>query len=168
MEGSERVSPPAPMLAGAGAAAGEHRLLPARHSQWTRLRRFMGGPTGAVLGGLLFAAWAAVVNRDGGAYVSLRSSCGQFLASTTLTLVDARVMNGLFARFQSPPVAAAVAAIGSLVMTYGLVVGVHLAIGTPHILLTLLPGIPPTLGFTAVYTLLLLRERAHTGVPFRS
>jgi hypothetical protein len=127
---------------------------------WTRLRLFIGGPVGAVLGGVLFAAWAAAVNRDGGMFVSLRSSCGQFLVSVTLTLIDAQLMTLLFQRCRDHRMGAAVAAIGSLGFTYALVIGVHLMLRTPHIFLTILPGLPPTLGYTAMYTLLLLRERA--------
>lgn len=127
---------------------------------WTRLRHFIGSPAGAVLGGVLFAIWAAFVNRDGGELVSLRSSAGQFLASTTLTLIDARLMIALFHRSGGRKIGALSAAVGSLVFTYGLVIGVHLIIHTPHIFLTILPGIPPTLGYTFLYTLLLLRENA--------
>ena len=127
---------------------------------WTRLRHFIGSPAGAVLGGLLFAAWAALVNRDGGTVVSLRSSAGQFLVSTTLTLIDARFMMLLFERSRQRWLGALQAAIGSLVFTYGLVIGVHLLIHTPHIFLTILPGIPPTLAYTFMYTGLLLREHA--------
>lgn len=129
-------------------------------NRWTRLRHFIGSPVGAVLGGVLFAIWAAFVNRDGGAFVSLRSSAGQFLASTALTLVDARLMNDLFRRCRSRRLGALAACAGSLAFTYGLVIGVHLLIHTPHIFLTILPGIPPTLGYTFLYTLLLLREPA--------
>lgn len=128
---------------------------------WSRWRRFVGGPTGAVLGGILFALWAALVNRDGGIYVSLRSSCGQFFASSVLTMVDARMMERLFHACRGRIVGASVAAIGSLLVTYALVLGVHTALHTPHIFLTILPGLLPTLGFTAMYTLLLLREQAH-------
>lgn len=126
---------------------------------WTRLRHFIGSPVGAVLGGVLFAMWAAFVNRDGGSLVSLRSSAGQFLASTTLTLIDARLMLALFHGCRDRRLGALSASIGSLVFTYTLVIGVHLLIRTPHIFLTILPGIPPTLGYTLLYTLLLLRER---------
>ncbi len=130
---------------------------------WTRLRHFIGSPAGAVLGGVLFAIWAAIVNRDGGELVSLRSSAGQFLASTTLTLIDARLMIALFHRSGGRKIGALSAAVGSLVFTYGLVIGVHLVIHTPHIVLTILPGIPPTLGYTFLYTLLLLRENAQAA-----
>jgi hypothetical protein len=127
---------------------------------WTRLRHFIGSPAGAVLGGILFAIWAAFINRDGGTLVSLRSSAGQFLLSTTLTLIDARLMLSLFRSCRHPALGAFLSASGSLLFTYILVIGVHLLIGTPHIFLTVLPGIPPTLGYTFMYTLLLLREHA--------
>lgn len=132
---------------------------------WTRLRHFIGSPAGAVLGGVLFALWAAFVNRDGGTFISLRSSAGQFLVSTVLTLIDARLMLALFQGCAERYTGAVVAAVGSLVFTYALVIGVHAFLGTPHIFLTLLPGIPPTLGYTFLYTTLLLRESALPASP---
>jgi hypothetical protein len=136
-------------------------------NMWTRLRHFVGSPAGAVLGAVLFALWAALVNRDGGVYVSLRSSSGQFFASVALTVLDARLMMVLFHCCSQRRLGAALALIGSLVFSYGLVIGVHLALGTPHIFLTILPGVPPTVGFTVVYTLLLLREHAPAAADHR-
>ena len=136
-------------------------------SPWARLRHFIGSQAGAVLGGLLFSGWAAVVFRVGGAYVSLRSSCGQFLVSTFLTLLDARLMLALFHSCNDRRTGALCAAFGSLAFTYGLVIGVHLLLHTPHIWLTILPGLPPTLGYTFLYSLLLLREHAPATVGHR-
>lgn len=127
---------------------------------WTRLRHFIGSPAGAVLGAVLFALWAALVNHDGGFHVSLRSGAGQFAASVALTVLDARLMMLLFHACKDRRLGAALSAVGSLAFSYGLVIGVHLALGTPHILLTILPGLPPTIGFTVVYTMLLMREHA--------
>ncbi len=131
-------------------------------STWGRLRHFVGSPLGAVLGGMLFAAWAAFANRDGGTFVSLRSCGGQLFASAALTFIDARLMDRVFRLGGGGSAGAAIAAVVSLVFTYALIVGVHLALHTPHILLTLLPGMPPTLGFSLMYALLLLREQGAT------
>jgi hypothetical protein len=134
-------------------------------SVWSLLRRFVGSAAGALLGGMLFAAWAAFANRDGGAYVSLRSSLGQCFVSATLTFIDARLMNRIF-RFAGGDRAGAVCAVvASLVLTYTLVIGVHMALHTPHILLTVLPGMPPTVGFSLMYATLLLREQLATATP---
>jgi hypothetical protein len=128
-------------------------------SVWSLLRRFIGSPAGALLGGMLFAAWAAFANRDGGPYVSLRSCLGQCFISASLTFVDARLMNRVFRLADGGRVGAVCAAAASLVLTYTLVIGVHMVLHTPHILLTVLPGMPPTVGFSLMYAALLFREQ---------
>jgi hypothetical protein len=134
-------------------------------SVWSLLRRFAGSPAGALLGGMLFAAWAAFANRDGGAYVSLRSSLGQCIISASLTFADARLMNRVFRLADGGRTGAVYAAVASLVLTYTLVIGVHRALHTPHILLTVLPGMPPTVGFSLAYATLLLREQLAAATP---
>ena len=42
-------------------------------------------------------------------------------------------------------------------MIYSLIVGVHLLVGTPEILLTLAPGLPITIGFCLIFTASLIR-----------
>lgn len=138
----------------------QQKVLASR--RWAQLRHFIGSPTGAALGGILYAAWAAVVNSDGGLFVSLRSSFGQFLLSTLLTIFDARLMHRLFVGVGGGRAGALTAAIGSLFISYAVVIGGHHLIGTPHIFWTILPGVPPTLGFTLFYTLLLSREHSHS------
>jgi hypothetical protein len=133
-------------------------LAPPPVSLWGRLRRFVGSPQGALLGGLLFASWAAYINRDGGLYVSVRSFLGQLLSSAALTFGDARLMDGVFRFFRRGRRGAFAAAMVSLLVTYGVMIGVHLFLHTPHIFLTLLPGAPPTVGFSLMYATLLLRE----------
>ena len=137
----------------------------ARKEAWLQsFRRFIGGPSGAVLGGLAFAVWAALVNRDAGSVQALRSGTGQFLTSAALTWGDARLMDWVFHRFKRPWLGAGTAVVGSLTMSYSLVIGVHYLLHTPHILLTLLPGVVPTLAYTFIYAGLLVHGRA----PVRS
>ena len=49
---------------------------------------------------------------------------------------------------------------GSLTLTYTLLISVHLFLGTPSILLTLAPGLAPTIGFAFTYAMLMYRENA--------
>jgi hypothetical protein len=125
------------------------------------LKQLLGGPVGAVLGGLCFGAWTAWANWDAGWGQALRSAAGQFCASALLTWSDARIMDWLFHRFHRRWAGATVAATGSLIGSYSLVIGVHWLIGTPHILLTLLPGMVPTVAYTVIYTTLLIHGRSH-------
>jgi hypothetical protein len=85
--------------------------------------------------------------------------------SLGLTLIGVRLMNRLFERARDPRLGALLAFCGSMSVTYALLVGVHLAIGTPHILLTLTPGFLPTIGFCVAYSLLLLRRARQLPVP---
>lgn len=99
-----------------------------------------------------------VANWTHGAALALRIGLVHCAMSTGLTLLGVRIM-GAFFRLSDRPLRGSLLAIaGSLAVTYGLLVGVHLVLGTPEIFLTLLPGILPTLGFTVTYSLLLLRQ----------
>lgn len=126
------------------------------------LRHFLGSPLAALLGALLLAAWAAWVNLDAGWPQALRSGLGQFALSAVLTWVDARVMDWLFVRCGGRWPGALAAATGSLSGTYALVICTHRQLDTPHILVTLLPGLVPTIAYTLIYTALLLRGHHHS------
>jgi hypothetical protein len=150
-----------------GSDARQHESMPAsvppRSVHWTspwidRLHALVDSPWGAVLGGALYGSWAVVANVSHGAWTALRVGLIHFAMSTGLTFAGVRLMSGFFGLARRPQQGALLAACGSLATTYGLLIGVHHAIGTPEIFLTLLPGILPTLGFTLGYSLLLLRK----------
>lgn len=123
-----------------------------------RLRRLLDSPLGAVLGGAVYGSWAVWVNLVAGLGAALRIGTAHWAMSTGLTLIGVKLMNRLFRCSGDPRRAALCAFAGSLALTYMLLLGVHLALGTPHILLTLAPGLLPTIAFTALYSLLLLRH----------
>lgn len=123
-----------------------------------RLRRLLDSPLGAVLGGAVYGSWAVFANVSAGPAAALRIGAAHFAMSTGLTLAGVAMMNRLFALARSAEAGAALAFCGSMALTYTLLITVHTAIGTPHILLTLTPGFIPTVSFTLLYSLLLLRH----------
>jgi len=126
-----------------------------------RLYRLMDSPLGAVLGAMVYGLWAFYVNRHAGLPHALLIGLTHWLMSVVLTIGCVALMRSLFWLPATARRGAALSMIGSLVVTYTLLVGVHLAIGTPHILLTLAPGMAPTIGFAAVYASLIYREHGH-------
>lgn len=132
----------------------------------SRLHRLIESPLGAVLGGAVYGGWATFANWMYGMTMALRVGMVHFAITTGLTFVGVRVIHTLFRLSDHPVLGALIATAGSLSVTYGLLLGVHFWLGTPEILLTLLPGILPTLGFTLGYSWLLMRrarqQAAHT------
>ena len=124
-----------------------------------RLRRLMDSPLGALLGGACYGGWAVFANwAAAGHEAALRIGATHWAMSTGLTLIGVGLMNRLFRLGGGGRRGAALAFCGSMLCTYALLLSVHWAIGTPHILLTLAPGLLPTIGFCTVYSLLLLRQ----------
>lgn len=123
-----------------------------------RLYRLMDSFLGAVLGGLCYGLWAFAVNLRGGLPHALLIGGAHWAMSVFLTWYSVTLMRTLFWLPRDRHAGAALAASGSLIVTYSLLISVHRALGNPHILMTLAPGLLPTLGFVAVYTSLLLRE----------
>ena len=131
-----------------------------------RLRRLMDSPLGAVLGGAAYGSWAVIANWSAGNAAALRIGAAHFAMSTGLTRAGVAVMNRLFALARRPEAGAALAFCGSMALTYTLLIGVHTAMGTPQLLLTLAPGFIPTVSFCTLYSLLLLRHaREQRSVP---
>lgn len=128
-----------------------------------RLYRLMDSPLGAVLGGFCYGLWALFVNRHAGWPHALLIGSAHWAMSALLTYGSVALMRALFRLPREPRHGAALSAIGSLVLDYSLLVGVHTAIGTPHILATLAPGMAPTVGFALVYSALMLRESGERG-----
>lgn len=131
---------------------------PARRSAFEWLRRLIDSPLGAVLGGACYGAWAGFANAVAGASAALHIGLTHFVMTAALTWCGVGLMNRLFRMARDNRAGVALAFCGSLTLTYSLLVGVHLLLGTPHILLTLTPGLLPTFAFTTLYSLLLLRQ----------
>lgn len=124
------------------------------------LYRLMDSPLGAVLGALVYGLWAFHINRTAGLAQAVLIGTAHWMMSVVITLSCVHLMRTLFWLPERPKHGALLAIAGSLLATYTLLIGVHLWIGTPNILLTLAPGLLPTIGFATVYSGLLLRESA--------
>lgn len=125
-----------------------------------RLYRLMDSPQGAVLGGLCYGLWALFVNRHAGWPHAIVIGCAHWAMSALLTYGSVSLMRTLFWLPREPRSGFYLAVAGSLTLTYTMLIGVHTAIGTPQILMTLAPGFLPTVSFVLVYSSLLLRETA--------
>lgn len=120
------------------------------------IHRRLDGPLGALIGGAAYGSWAFYANLSAGVRRAALIGVAHLLASFTLTFSGVKVMNALYAWARAPWRGAS-AFCGSMALTYGVLLAVHSALGTPHVLLTLAPGLLPTIGFCAGYTLLLFR-----------
>ncbi|MBA4284792.1 MAG: hypothetical protein C0434_04600 [Xanthomonadaceae bacterium] len=125
----------------------------------------MDSPLGAVLGALVYGLWAFLVNRKTGLPQAAMIGCAHWLMSVVITMSCVHLMRMLFWLPARPRHGALLAVAGSLAATYTLLIGVHLWLGTPRLLLTLAPGLLPTIGFAVVYSALLLRESADPESP---
>lgn len=129
------------------------------HERWlSKLFRLMDSPLGAVLGGACYGAWALLVNLGAGWPQALRSGGAHWAMSATITWGSVLLMRWLFNLGRDPLRGALLSTFGSLVATYAILLTVHGLIGTPHILLTLAPGLLPTIAFAVTFSGLLLRE----------
>lgn len=121
------------------------------------LHQWLDGPRGALIGGAGYGTWAWYANQSAGPHRAILIGLAHFATSFTLTFCGVKVMNTLYAWANSPWRGGASAFFGSLALTYGALLAVHTALGTPHILLTLAPGLLPTIAFCLGYVLLLTR-----------
>ena len=129
------------------------------------LYRLMDSPLGAVLGAMVYGLWAFFVNRHAGLPHAALIGFTHWMMSVEITMGCVDLMRTLFWLPSRPRLGALLSVAGSLLTTYTLLISVHLYIGTPNILLTLAPGMLPTIGFAVVYSGLLLRESADPKSP---
>ncbi len=124
---------------------------------WRHIFALMDGLSGATLGLLFYGGWAVFANWPHGQWVALRSGLAQGSMSFVVTLTGVILMRALF----RPPgpnwLRAGRAAIGGLGLIYGLILTVHWRLGTPEIFLSLLPGLPITIGFCVFFCASLAR-----------
>ncbi|MDD9893588.1 MAG: hypothetical protein OXT49_08805 [Gammaproteobacteria bacterium] len=124
----------------------------------SRLHALIDSPFGAVLGGAVYGAWAFAVNHHAGAENAWLIGLSHWSLSTFLTFFGVRIMRICYGFGRWPLMSVGFSFAGSMVFTYVLLISVHTFLGTPEILLTLAPGILPTVGFAGGYSLLLYRE----------
>lgn len=128
-----------------------------RRSAALQLRRLTDSIWGAMLGALVYAAWAVFANWDFGMRIALTAGLVHWLASTVLTYTGTGVMRRCFAAVDRRLEGAVITFIGGLAYTYILLLAVHHLLGTPHIALTLAAGVIPNILFCSSYALLLAR-----------
>lgn len=124
----------------------------------SRLHALIDSPLGAILGGLAYGLWAFAVNYHAGAENAWLIGVSHWSLSAFLTFFGVRVMRACYGLGSFPAMRLGLSFVGSMLFTYALLISVHRVLGTPEILLTLAPGILPTVGFASGYSLLLYRE----------
>jgi hypothetical protein len=136
-----------------------------------RARRAMDGLVGATLGGAVYGGWTTAVNWSANPELALRAGAAHFALSFGLTLCGTAWMRNVFLRAAglAAGARAALACSAGLALTYALLLSVHTAIGTPHILLSLAPGLVPNVAFCLTYALLLRKAppaaAVHAAAP---
>lgn len=118
----------------------------------------MDGLLGAVLGGSVYALWVFFVNWHNGSGFALKVAIVHWSLSTFLTYYGTAVMRYCYRVFKGiDKVKLFSAFVGGMVFTYGLLVPVHILMGTPNIPLSLAAGIIPTILFCISYSILLCK-----------
>jgi hypothetical protein len=137
--------------------------LPSMKAQWMRHVWPLLAPFFTPLGSSLFGAvsyglWTFAVNVSAGGYfIATRSGLIHACMSFCITYSSVLIMPAVFKRARTPLQGALLGATTTLLLTYLLLISVHLYIGTPHILWTLAPGLLPTIGFDSVYSAILYK-----------
>ena len=124
----------------------------------------MDGLSGATLGFLFYGGWGVYANWPHGSEIAWQSGLAQGCMSFIVTLSGVLLMRALYEKCPgSRWIKAGIAALGALLLIYSGIIGVHLYIGTPEIFLTLLPGLPITIGFCLVFSTSLARFAAQSS-----
>ena len=108
---------------------------------------------------VLYGGWAFIANRSHGTGDGLRALVAQGSISFVSTLTITMIMEWAFGNSGPPWGRAARAFLSGCAVMYALTIGVHLLVGTPEIVATVVPVL--TLGtiYCAVYSVSLTRLR---------
>jgi hypothetical protein len=119
---------------------------------------------GAILGGAVYGAWATWANWGDGPHQALRVGAVHWATSAALTFGGTWFMRRLHLLLPASTGwrSALRTSILGLCLTYAVLLLVHLAIQTQHILLTLAPGLIPNILFCSSYAALLVRTQKVT------
>ena len=133
-----------------------------RRPPWRRAAaRVMLVSTGALA---LYGGWATLVNWPHGADVALRAGATQGAMSFTFTALMSTLMEALFTACRPGWRRVAITCGLPLAGTVLLLVAAHALVGTPELLLTVLPSATIGSVFALVYTrALIIAERAAKG-----
>ena len=129
------------------------RLFNAYSDARSHTRSFISALTGLIF----YGGWAYFVHYDYGNIVALKAFCTQGLVSFTITLVLTQSMELLYKRFNSPKIAywCTAVTISLLVILFSMTI--NIIVGTPKVLMTILPGSI----ISAIYTFSYVRLLSH-------
>lgn len=139
------------------------------HSLGRYLLNLADGLSGAVIGFAFYGSWAVWANFDSQApsslAIALRSGLLQGSMSFAVTLGGTTLMKALFAGTGAIWWRFSRAVLGTLLSIYAVIISAHLLNHTPHILLTLAPGLPITVVFCLSFCLGLARYGSPQAPP---
>lgn len=113
-----------------------------------------------LLAALVYGGWAFAVNLKHGAAPALRAGCLQGMSSATTTLVMSAAVERLHAMRVGRPLRRIVAWLVPASLGACLHLSIHLAAGTPEVLVTILPSVVLGVVFAGTYVLGLMRADA--------
>jgi hypothetical protein len=122
-----------------------------------RIRGLMDGVPGAVLGSLVYGAWAVYANWNAGVATALRTGALHWMLSAFLTYFGTAIMRFFYGHPRSPLSGGVKAFCGGMAFSYSILLLVHWLNNTPFILLTLAAGIVPNALFCSIYATLLAK-----------
>jgi len=112
------------------------RLFQAYSGARSHTRSFISALTGLIF----YGGWAYFVHYDYGNIVALKAFCTQGLVSFTITLVLTQSMELLYRCFRSPKVAYWFTAVIISVLVILFSMTINIIVGTPKVIMTILPG----------------------------
>lgn len=111
------------------------------------LRSTLAGCAGFVV----YGSWAVYANIDHGDMIGVRSGLVQGTYSLVLTFLMTLLTEWLFAKLGAVPLGPSVVTGTVCVMLFTTAYGIHALVGTPEILMTILPGFIVGSAYTAIY-----------------
>lgn len=123
----------------------------------TSLKNLMGSWMGALAGAGFYGGIVAALNWQAGPQTAIRSALGHAAVSAALTLFGTSWMRKVFNANVTSEHRLALTFLAGMALTYALLIGMHLALQTPRMLLSLAPGLLPNIVFCATYSGLLAR-----------
>ena len=106
----------------------------------------------------IYGGWALYINWSSGLWQAGKSGLAQGVYSGTNTYIYARIIESAFDRISHPLMKWLIPALLPNLLFLSVLSSVHWIVGTPEILLTILPSAVVGTGYTALYTTQLHRR----------
>lgn len=121
-----------------------------------------------IAGFLVYGGWAYYVNADHGHDMGVMAGVTQGTYSFVLTMSTTYLMEFLLITFRHMPGRRTATVVVTSVITFGTAFGIHFLIGTPEILLTILPGFLIGTAYTVSYvTAVSVLDNGQAGMKAR-